>query len=238
MRPDRTPRLLMTLAVIALAAAGCGDAEEIEPTATDSPTAEVTAPVATDTETEPVATDTETEPVATDTEPESVTTETATDAIGAETEAEPAVTDTEPGAAEGADEDILGMASEIPDFSQLNQAIEAAGLQDALTDVGPITVFAPTNEAFSTVDQDTLSSLLADPSQLDDILQYHIVEGELLESDLTDGTTLDTLAGESLDVSVDGDTIMVDGATVTTGPAQAANGVLYGIDEILMPPGA
>lgn len=216
MRRFQTPRMAALLVALALVLAACAGADETEPTATDTaadiptePLAPATEPLTTDTETEPLTTDTETEP-----------------------------TGTETGAASDMDQDILGFAQENADFSQLMAAIEAAGLEEVLSDVGPLTVFAPTNEAFDSVDQETLSELMADPTQLGDILQHHVVEGEILESDLTDGATLDTLSGDQLNVTVDGDTIMVDGATVTTPATQAANGVLYGIDQVLMPPGS
>lgn len=236
MQRQRPRRLFYASAVLALTLAACGGADETEPTATDTEplgaTETITEPLGgTDTETEPLGgTDTETEPLGgTETEP-----------LGG-TETEPLGdpgTETEIGGAAGVEQDILGMAAGNPEFSMLTQAIEAAGLQDALSDVGPITVFAPTDEAFSSVDQSMLTELMADPTQLGDILQYHIVEGEVLPADLTDGATLDTLAGETLDVSVDGGTTMVGDATVTGEPVQASNGVIYGIDQVLMPAGA
>ena len=236
MRPHRPFRHLLLLAVLALLAA-CSGAEDTEPTATD------TAPeaVPTTTATEPLTTSTETEPLPTDTEEAATGTEpaiagTGTEAPTAGTGTEPTAPDTESGAA-GEFPDIMGMAAQRPEFRQLTETLEAAGLQDVLSDVGPITVFAPTDEAFSSLDQSTLTDVLADPSQLDELLQGHVVDGELLASDLTDDTTLDTLAGTSLTVSVDGDTIRIGDATVTSGPFRTTNGVLYGIDSVLLPAG-
>ncbi|MEM1293254.1 MAG: fasciclin domain-containing protein [Cyanobacteria bacterium P01_H01_bin.162] len=51
-----------------------------------------------------------------------------------------------------ANADIVSVASSVDDFSTLVQAVEAAGLAEALMGSGPFTVFAPTNEAFADFD--------------------------------------------------------------------------------------
>lgn len=142
--------------------------------------------------------------------------------------------DTDAGAAE--DQTIAEFAAENPSFGTLVQALEAAGIMDQLEQQGPLTVFAPNDEAFSQLNQDDLTALLADPAQLTDILEYHIVEGEALSSDLEDGQTLTTLQGEDLTVSIDGDTVMVDGATVVEPDVEVGNGVIHVIDGVIRPP--
>ena len=151
---------------------------------------------------------------------------------------EPSVTVSETEAAtEGdvASGTILDLAAENPQLSQLVAAIEAAGLTDALEQAGPLTVFAPNNDAFSQLNQSDLTALLSDPTSLGDILEYHVVEGSYPSSELSDGDTLTTMEGTDLTVSVDGSTITVGGAEVVQADLEAGNGVIHVIDGVLQP---
>lgn len=154
---------------------------------------------------------------------------------------EPSVTVTETEAATEGDVSgdasgtILELAAENPQLSQLVAAIEAAGLTDALEQAGPLTVFAPNNDAFAQLNQSDLTALLSDPTSLGDILEYHVVEGSYPSSELSDGDTLTTMEGTDLTVSVDGSTITVGGAEVVQPDIQAGNGVIHVIDGVLQP---
>ena len=87
----------------------------------------------------------------------------------------------------------------------------AAGLVDALMAEGPFTVFGPSNAAFAAIDQDSLNLLLADPmGNLSIILTYHVVAGKYTSADLMDGMMLSTLQGEMLEVTISGDSVLVD----------------------------
>jgi uncharacterized surface protein with fasciclin (FAS1) repeats len=131
----------------------------------------------------------------------------------------------------------VALASATPELSTLVSAVQAAELAETLQGEGPFTVFAPTNDAFTAVGQDTLDGLLAPEGkdQLTDILTYHVVPGALTAADLEDGQELETVQGGKLTVSVEGDTVRVGDATVTTPDVQASNGVVHVIDSVLMP---
>jgi uncharacterized surface protein with fasciclin (FAS1) repeats len=135
------------------------------------------------------------------------------------------------------EQDIVALASATPDLSTLVSAVGAAELAETLQGEGPFTVFAPTNDAFSAVGQETLDELLAPEGkqQLTDILTYHVVSGELMAADLQDGQELETVQGDTLQVSVEGDTVRVGDATVATADVDATNGVVHVIDAVLMP---
>ncbi len=136
-----------------------------------------------------------------------------------------------------ATEDIVAVAQATPDLSTLVSAVTAADLVETLQGEGPFTVFAPTNEAFSSI-QDTVDTLLK-PENKDDltsVLTYHVVPGELNAADLTDGQELETVNGETLTVSVEGDTVKVGDATVVQADVPASNGVVHVIDTVLVPP--
>ena len=134
-------------------------------------------------------------------------------------------------------QDIVALASATPELSTLVSAVQAAELVETLQGEGPFTVFAPTDEAFAAVGQDTLDTLLAPEGkdQLTDVLTYHVVSGELTAADLEDGQELTTVQGATLPVSVDGDQVRVGDATVAMADVEASNGVVHVIDAVLLP---
>ncbi|TDL84210.1 fasciclin domain-containing protein [Palleronia sediminis] len=134
---------------------------------------------------------------------------------------------------------VVETAQGNENFSTLAAAIEAAGLVETLNGDGPFTVFAPTNDAFAALPDGTVDTLLQEENrdQLTSILTYHVVPGAAMSGDLSDGQMLDTVNGEQLEVSIDGDTVTVGGATVQIANIEASNGVIHGIDSVLMPSG-
>jgi transforming growth factor-beta-induced protein len=137
--------------------------------------------------------------------------------------------------------DIVETASAAGDFSTLVAAVEAAGLTETLQGEGPYTVFAPTDEAFAAALEDlglTAEELLADTETLTSILTYHVVEGEVPAADVVtlDGQEVPTVNGAAVEISVDGETVMVNDATVTATDIFATNGVIHVIDSVLLPP--
>ena len=90
--------------------------------------------------------------------------------------------------------------------------VQAAGLVETLQSDGPFTVFAPTDEAFAALGEDTINALLADPEGLGDILLYHVVPGEVLAADVITLDAADTALGEPVTISVtDGKVMIPDG---------------------------
>jgi uncharacterized surface protein with fasciclin (FAS1) repeats len=107
-------------------------------------------------------------------------------------------------------------------------------LADALSNAQNITVFAPTNEAFAKIPQETLAKVLADKKSLTDILTYHVVEQSRAPSDL-EGATLTTLQGGTISTAKSGDTYTVNDARVLCGNVQTRNATVYLIDTVLIP---
>jgi uncharacterized surface protein with fasciclin (FAS1) repeats len=133
---------------------------------------------------------------------------------------------------------IVETAMAAEGFTTLVTAIEAAGLVDTLSGEGPFTVFAPTDDAFAALPEGTLDSLLEDPEgQLTDILLYHVVPGEVMAADVVElaGQEVETVGGGMLTITVEGETVMVNDATVVTTDIQASNGVIHVIDSVLIP---
>jgi uncharacterized surface protein with fasciclin (FAS1) repeats len=139
-----------------------------------------------------------------------------------------------------APKDIVDTAVEAGSFTTLVSAVQAAGLDETLSGEGPYTVFAPTDDAFAAVPQETMDALLADPKgALTDVLTYHVAAGKVMSTDLSDGMMVETVNGESLEITINDDgTVMVGDATVVTADIETANGVIHVIDTVLVPPGS
>ncbi len=131
--------------------------------------------------------------------------------------------------------DIVDTAAEAGNFTTLTKLLTDAELVDTLKGEGPFTVFAPTDEAFAKIDAATLESLASDKALLTKVLTYHVVPGKVLSSDITPGKVA-TVNGADLDITVDGSTVKVNDATVTTADIEASNGVIHVIDTVLLPP--
>jgi uncharacterized surface protein with fasciclin (FAS1) repeats len=135
--------------------------------------------------------------------------------------------------------DIVETAIATPELSTLVTAVSEAELVTTLQGEGPFTVFAPTNDAFAALPAGTLDTLLLPDNQADlqGILTYHVVPGEILASDLTDGMTVQAVSGEVLTFSVDETGVSINGsATVALADIMTDNGVVHVIDSVLLPP--
>lgn len=134
---------------------------------------------------------------------------------------------------------IVDVATSDDNFTTLVAALEAADLVATLDDENAsFTVFAPTDDAFALLGQDTIDALLADTDTLTDILTYHVLSGEVdAESAIgLAGTTVEMVNGDSVGLSLSGDNLLVNTATVTMTDIQTDNGIIHVIDAVLMPP--
>jgi len=134
---------------------------------------------------------------------------------------------------------VVDVAASDESFSILVEAVKAAGLAETLSAEGPYTVFAPTNEAFEALPPETLDQLLQPENQqmLAQILSYHVVPQEVPSSAVSAGE-VDTVAGTPLEVTVDGESVMVNNATVIQTDIEASNGVIHAVDQVILPPDA
>jgi uncharacterized surface protein with fasciclin (FAS1) repeats len=132
--------------------------------------------------------------------------------------------------------DIVDVAKEKEQFSMLAKAIDQADLDESLKAEGPYTVFAPTDRAFHDLPEDTLNDLMdpANRDKLQKVLKYHVVQGKMMADDLYAGR-LQTLQGETLEVTIEGGTVKINGSTVVNPNVSASNGVIHGIDKVLQP---
>lgn len=131
--------------------------------------------------------------------------------------------------------DIVGTALTAGSFTELAGLVVDAGLVDTLRGAGPFTVFAPTDAAFAKLPVDTLHAVQDDPKLLATILTYHVVPGALKLADLKPGK-LTTVAGIDLDVTREGDTVLINGSPIVAGDVMATNGVVHVLGDVLLPP--
>ena len=131
---------------------------------------------------------------------------------------------------------IAEVAAAAGGFTTLLAAVEAAGLVDDLSGEGPFTVFAPTDEAFAALPAGTVDALLADPAgDLTQILLYHVVPGQVMAADVSDGLEADTLQGGKVKFSVVDGVVKINEATVVATDIAATNGVIHVIDAVILP---
>ncbi len=133
--------------------------------------------------------------------------------------------------------DIVDTAVGAGNFKTLAAALGAADLVDTLKGDGPFTVFAPTDDAFAKLPAGTVENLLKpeNKSALAGILTYHVVPGKVTSDQVVKVSGAKTVNGQRVDVSVDGSTVKIDGATVTLADIGCDNGVIHVIDSVLLP---
>jgi transforming growth factor-beta-induced protein len=132
---------------------------------------------------------------------------------------------------------ILETAASAGTFNTLAAAVEAAGLIDALNGEGPLTVFAPTDEAFAKLPAGTVENLLK-PENLDtlrSILLYHVVEGRVYSDEAIKAKSAKTLQGAKIIISKSKSGVMINNATVSEADLDASNGVIHVIDTVIIP---
>lgn len=134
---------------------------------------------------------------------------------------------------------IVDAAVSNGSFTTLVTALQATGLDRTLSDPSKkFTVFAPTDDAFSLLGEETINALLADTTQLSNILSYHVIEGEVNaeKANSLAGTVVDMVNGDRVGLSLDGDSLLVNLATVITTDINTDNGIIHVIDAVLLPP--
>ncbi|XP_076463207.1 transforming growth factor-beta-induced protein ig-h3-like [Babylonia areolata] len=134
--------------------------------------------------------------------------------------------------------DVLAADS---NYSTLVRLLKKGGLADSLQEEGPFTLFAPTNEAFKELGKETLKELEGDSERLASILKLHINNGHLCCSGILHGSwwhpqRVRTLGGHALSLSRDyRGQALVNDAVIGSCDNSATNGVVHGIDSVLMP---
>lgn len=135
------------------------------------------------------------------------------------------------------DQTIVQVVQANPNLSTLATALDEAGLTRTLNGGGPFTLFAPTNAAFDALPPGTLNALLANKTALTNVLNYHVVPGSYLSTRIASMSSLPTVQGQPLPVTVQpAGGVRVDSANIIQTDIAASNGVIHVIDAVMIPP--
>jgi uncharacterized surface protein with fasciclin (FAS1) repeats len=127
---------------------------------------------------------------------------------------------------------ILQITGADPNLSSLTKGIKAAHLEDTLNELGPFTILAPVNLAFSKLSSASFEELLKkdDSVRLSDLMSNHILKGKKMMKDFRDGQKLTTISGKEVNVTVSNDEVRIDGSKILSRDRQGSNGVIHSID--------
>lgn len=130
----------------------------------------------------------------------------------------------------------LQIAIGSPDHTTLVAAVQAAGLENALVNAGPLTVFAPTNAAFDALPKGTVEELLKpeNKEKLAYILKNHVTPGNYSKEFMKKFKKMGQASGENVTVEVQGDDVLVGGAKIL-GSVVAGNGIVHVVDKVILP---
>lgn len=130
---------------------------------------------------------------------------------------------------------IADIVASTAGFETLNELLETAGLTEVLQG-GEYTVFAPTDDAFAAIPEETLNALT--PAQITDIILFHALPTVVSSNQLQPTQDVTSAQGEVLLVQAEGGVVTVNGsATVQQADIEASNGIVHVIDEVLLPSG-
>ncbi|WP_041745859.1 fasciclin domain-containing protein [Coraliomargarita akajimensis] len=132
--------------------------------------------------------------------------------------------------------DIVDTAVAAGQFKTLVAAVQAADLVDTLKGDGPYTVFAPTDEAFASLPDGTVESLLKpeNKDKLVAILAYHVVPAKVMAKDVKP-MEAPTVNGQTATIQIADGRVMIEGATVVATDIESSNGVIHVIDKVILP---
>ena len=131
---------------------------------------------------------------------------------------------------------VLQIAIGSKDHSTLVAAVQAAELENALVNAGPLMVFAPTNDAFAALPEGTVENLLKpeNKDQLAHILKHHVTPGNYSKEFLKKFPKLGQASNGYVTVEVKGDDVFIGGAKIL-GSVPAGNGIVHVVDKVIIP---
>jgi uncharacterized surface protein with fasciclin (FAS1) repeats len=138
-------------------------------------------------------------------------------------------------AAAPAQSNLVQTAVAAGEFKTLVSLVKQAGLAGALSGLGPLTVFAPTDAAFAAVPKATLAELGKNPAKLKAVLLNHVVKGNVTAAQVTKLKSAKTLEGGSVPIHVTSGKVYVGDAQVTKTNVVTSNGVIHVINRVLIP---
>jgi len=134
--------------------------------------------------------------------------------------------------------DVVKIAVGSKDHTTLVAALKQADYIKDLSNAGPFTVFAPTNDAFAKLPKETLDNLMKNENkaQLQNILEYHVAVGVYKAEYMSDGQTINQVNLKNITISMKDGKMKVNNSANVLATIPASNGIIYVIDEVLLPP--
>jgi uncharacterized surface protein with fasciclin (FAS1) repeats len=134
--------------------------------------------------------------------------------------------------------DIVKIAVGSKDHTTLVAALSQAEYVNDLSNAGPFTVFAPTNAAFDKLPKGTVEDLMKPENKeaLRNILEYHVAVGGYKQDYLTDGQTINQANLKNITINIKDGKMMVNNMANVVATIPASNGIIYVIDQVLLPP--
>ena len=141
-----------------------------------------------------------------------------------------------PTAATGA-QNLLQTAASSASYKTFGKAVEAAGMTDTLSGIGPFTVFAPTDAAFNRLPSGRLDGLFKPEhkEELATLLKGHVISGRKSAADIGLWKSVKTINGQSSPIVMTDGSPSIDGANVTEPDMSSSNGMMHGIDKVILP---
>jgi uncharacterized surface protein with fasciclin (FAS1) repeats len=160
---------------------------------------------------------------------------------------EPAKTETIEAATAGGQEavkddvsqkDVVKIAVGSKDHTTLVAALKQADYVNDLSNAGPFTVFAPTNDAFNKLPAGTVEGLMKNEKKADlqNILEYHVAVGVYKPEMMQDGQVINMANLDNITIGVKDGKIVVNGNANVIATIPASNGIIYVLDAVLLPP--
>lgn len=143
-------------------------------------------------------------------------------------------------AGDGFDQNVLQVAIANEDFSTLVAAVQAAGVENALVNAGPLTVFAPNNAAFGKLPEGTVETLVKPENQgkLAFILTHHVAPSNysiaMLKKQAQKGNKLFMASGQYVEITVDGEDVYVGGSKIIA-TVKVSNGIIHVVEDVILP---
>ncbi|HXW46305.1 MAG TPA: fasciclin domain-containing protein [Streptosporangiaceae bacterium] len=134
---------------------------------------------------------------------------------------------------------VATAAAHNPQLANLTHAVDLASLSGTLNSAKYVTVFAPNNDAFLAMEKQLggadVQKLMSSKTDLTDVLEYHVVNGDITPTDLASGKALTSWLGQPLHPSKSGSTYMINNAQVVCGNIKTKNATVYVINMVLIP---
>lgn len=137
---------------------------------------------------------------------------------------------------DGSTPNVLQIAIGSPDHTTLVAAVQAAELENALVNAGPLMVFAPTNAAFEALPAGTVEDLLKPENKaaLASILKHHVTAGNYDKEFLKKFKKLGQADDTNAVVEVKGNDVYIGGAKIIAS-IKAGNGIVHVVDKVILP---